>query len=363
MAIGNVRIDKLVSSLSLEFQCIQLKVTGPLGDSSWAGQTLTCTSLSGEVHVYTFPSDLPFHESPNYVLLASGNSPWSDYTIPAGFLFPDGGTLSFDGVDSIAYEQLPLDGVFARARDGSITGPTHLFNLHMGHQLLGDDLPKVYFGGTAADDVITGQGSRERLDGGAGNDELHLGSIWFSVADGGPGRDTAFLSFDLDDVKNYFVADGDLHLVTPQGSLTARAVERFHFDDWIVALDTAPGDAAWQVAALAWAGFGRAPDLAEMSTWLRAADDAGSMSSLGSQMLEHYAPGLSASALVAHLFQTVLGREAQPDEIEAATSSIGQGNIFATTGELFAWAASLEANTARIDLAGGYVLADPVLYG
>jgi len=48
-----------------------------------------------------------------------GWGPYADLAMPAYFLPTDGGTLSVEGIDEIAFGMLPGDGRFALARDGT----------------------------------------------------------------------------------------------------------------------------------------------------------------------------------------------------------------------------------------------------
>jgi hypothetical protein len=72
------------------------------------------------------------------------------------------------------------------------------------------------------------------------------------------------------------------------------------------------------------------------------------MAELGQQMIDFYAPGISSSELVAHLYQSVVGHAADADTVQALAAQIGAGRPFATSGDFFAYAASLDMNTGHL---------------
>ena len=118
------RIQELYSSADGTVQFVELKESsGSDFESFWLGNALT--SMQGTtVRTFTFPANLPTTSTasksvliatPGFAALA-GVTP--DYTIPAPFLFPGGGTINYAGVDSVTYAALPTDGVTSVDRNG-----------------------------------------------------------------------------------------------------------------------------------------------------------------------------------------------------------------------------------------------------
>lgn len=64
---------------------------------------------------------------------------------------------------------------------------------------------------------------------------------------------------------------------------------------------------------------------------------------LGQAMINAYAGGASNDAVVAYLFQSIVGRAATQQEVQTYTGMIGSS--FETAGDLFAHAALLSLNT------------------
>jgi hypothetical protein len=97
------------------------------GQQFLQGHTLTASG-GGATRSITFSANLPGDTAGKRFLVATpgfaakaGISP--DYTIPAGFLNPGGGTITFaEGADSWTHPALPADGRSAAFSDGS-TGP------------------------------------------------------------------------------------------------------------------------------------------------------------------------------------------------------------------------------------------------
>ena len=168
---------------------------------------------------------------------------------------------------------------------------------------------------------------------------------------GTAGLDTALIASDTAGILAYSLAGGVLSITTAHGTQHLDNVERVQLSDALFALDTqGPSGAAaaghvWEAAALWWAGFGAAPDRSALSQWTAQADHSPGMPELGQQMIDFYAPGISSSDLVAHLYQNVVGHAADADTVQALADQVGVGRPFATEGDLFAFAASLALNT------------------
>jgi serralysin len=127
------RINEIYSSADGTVQFIELKEsTGSNFESFWQGQTLT--SMQGATtRTFTFPTDLPNTQTasrsvliatPAFAALA-GVTP--DFVVPAPFLFPGGGAINYAGVDSVAYDPLPTDGITSINRNGvqALSSPTN----------------------------------------------------------------------------------------------------------------------------------------------------------------------------------------------------------------------------------------------
>ena len=77
------------------------------------------------------------------------------------------------------------------------------------------------------------------------------------------------------------------------------------------------------------------------------------MGELGQKMIDFYAPGVSSAALATHLYLRLVGHVPGADTVQALTAQIGAGAQFATQGEFFAYAASLDLNAQHmVGLAG-----------
>jgi len=145
-----------------------------------------------------------------------------------------------------------------------------------------------------------------------------------------------------------------------QGTVTLNGVERLQLDDGLFAFDTqAPRDGSaggevWQAAALYRAAFGALPGQADLSHWTWQADRQATMADLAQAMLAEYVPaGVPTGALVAHLFQVLVGSAAPADVVAQVSSQVGPGMAWSSQGDLFAWAASQPVNAdAMVDLTG-----------
>jgi hypothetical protein len=124
------QIDELYSSPDGSVQFVELHESqGFGGQDQLSGHALTSTQ-GATTRVYTFASNLPNGNTANrFVLIAtpgfaalSGVTP--DYTVPAPFLFPGGGTLDYAGVDQVTYPALPADGRNSVDRTGSVAAAT-----------------------------------------------------------------------------------------------------------------------------------------------------------------------------------------------------------------------------------------------
>jgi len=96
------------------------------GEHLWKGNVALFVTQDGVTKVYPFTSDLANRfTAGKYALIATPGFAalgliQPDYIFPNGFLGTGPTTVSFGSVDQIAYTSLPVDGVNARARDGSV---------------------------------------------------------------------------------------------------------------------------------------------------------------------------------------------------------------------------------------------------
>jgi len=132
-------IDELYSNADGSVQFIVLhEALGLDGQNLLRGRTLTSTH-SGVTQTYTFDRDLPGGGGPCGYFGECNPSPTAntrvliatqgfaalgvvapDYTIPNGFLSSAGGTVNYAGVDIVNYAALPVDGVGALNRSGTV---------------------------------------------------------------------------------------------------------------------------------------------------------------------------------------------------------------------------------------------------
>ncbi len=125
-----VRIAKLYSTLDGTVQAIELDVVRagntPL---DLAGRTVTVTDRRGNVRAFSLGA--PAASGTTLLVMGSAwvedvtagdglTGPYADLAMPRYFLPTDGGTLSIEGMDEIAFERLPGDGISALARDGTV---------------------------------------------------------------------------------------------------------------------------------------------------------------------------------------------------------------------------------------------------
>lgn len=192
-----------------------------------------------------------------------------------------------------------------------------------------------------------------------GGDDMYLSQGGSDYFDGGDGLDTFVLPDSLARVTSYTLENGTLTLHTSdahnaQATPIILATERIEFSDALFALDTqgpsgdTPAGHVWQAAALLHAAFGTAPSQSALSQWTAQADASSGMGQLGQKMIDAYAPGISSTALVAHLYETLTGHAPSAATVNEYASQIGAGKTFATQGDAFAYAANLPDNAAEV---------------
>lgn len=200
---------------------------------------------------------------------------------------------------------------------------------------------------------ITDTAQNQVYQGDSGNNVVLLVSGQ-DVVDGGAGVDKVKYTFNIGDVSTY-AWDG--HVLTVQSganSSTLVNVERVQLGDGsLYALDTGIGQHAFDVYALLFAGFGRAPDRATLSSWLAQADTllqatGNDLGDVAQSMIASYAGTIGNSEFVSYLFQQVVGRAASAQEVQTYADMIGAGHSFATQGDLLAYAALDGITTAKL---------------
>jgi hypothetical protein len=123
-------INEIFSCAGGSVQFIEFVNPLPLnGQHLLAGHILTATNLAGtQIHTFTFLSNLSSITTANKSFLMATTaftglvgSVIPDYTLPDNFLFTEGGSLNFAGVDTFNYSagQLPGGGLFSLNRNGT----------------------------------------------------------------------------------------------------------------------------------------------------------------------------------------------------------------------------------------------------
>jgi methionine-rich copper-binding protein CopC len=213
--------------------------------------------------------------------------------------------------------------------------------------------------GTAAANHLAGTWASDTIDAGAGNDHIN-GKGGNDNINGGGGIDTLVVDTTLANV----LAHADQLLFTPGnlarigsslGVVTLTQVERVQLQDGLFAFDTTgpsptlpEGGSVWQAASIYQLAFGALPGRAELSRWTAEADSLGNMAELAQRFVDTHAPGISHTALVAYLYQQVMGQPASDATVAVLASQIGPGRNYPQAGDLVAMAASLDTQQAKL---------------
>ena len=94
------------------------------GQQFLTGHAITSTQGATQ-HKFVFPQDLPSGNTGgrSFLIATPGFAALGfvtpDYVMPAGFLFTNGGSVNYAGVDQVTYAALPTDGVNALYADGT----------------------------------------------------------------------------------------------------------------------------------------------------------------------------------------------------------------------------------------------------
>ena len=304
MSFHLYRINELYSNSDGSIQFIELNVGNFSGESFWQGQTITA-SQGGTTHSVTFQSNLPSTATANTsVLLATQGfanlgiiAP--DFIISTGFLFTNGGTVNYAGVDSVTYSSLPTDGTHSVDRNGTseVNSPKDFAGAS------GTVTATPTITGTSGDDSVAGGPGAHMIDGGDGIDTVSYPGMLagFSIAKTATG---------------YTVTD----MSGADGPDTLTHVERIHFSDASLALDTSGN--AGNAARLIGAAFGAShlePALAGF--YIEVFDQGYSLhdvaqAALNSDLFNQIAGSRSNQAVVQALFTNVAGHGPSADDLQ-----------------------------------------------
>jgi hypothetical protein len=158
---------------------------------------------------------------------------------------------------------------------------------------------------------------------GAGNDVIYSGS---KTIDGGEGIDTAVYELSS---SNYTVGlGGDVLGVTGGGSDDRLySIERIAFSDGILAFD----QNAYQAYRIYQAAFDRTPDNAGLSYWISQMDGGLNVLDVSARFLgtaefrDIYGSNPAASAFVSQLYQNILGREGNAEDLQYWVGELESG--------------------------------------
>lgn len=228
-----------------------------------------------------------------------------------------------------------------------------------GLQLTGRGTSTPYFGrpDDAGAETLIGTAGTNGFVGGLGDDRI----------DGGAGLDWASYRDSRSQYAVSRLGNGEVQVTAPadtgEGVDTLTSIERLKFSDVVLALDTQPGGHTFDAYALFNAGFDRAPTAAEIGRWTAVRDDSPEIQALAQAMLDFYAPGVANDALVAYLYQSIVGVPAPQSAIDLYVGLIANGTH--TQASLLTMAAQLDLNTVEfvaligqgIDLGPAYFVA------
>jgi hypothetical protein len=198
--------------------------------------------------------------------------------------------------------------------------------------------------------------------GNAGNNVLR-GNSGNNLLNGQGGIDTAVFSSNF---GSYTINPGpNASLIVTggtDGSDTLVGVERIQFTDTIHAADSSPGGNTYAAYAMFNAGFNRGPNTDELSLWTSTLDRlGGNTRDLAQTMINHYAPGVSNEALVAHLWATIVGQPITPNALTLYAGLVANGTF--TQASLLEFVSGLGLNTVEIaGIVGQTLSLDPAYF-
>jgi hypothetical protein len=118
------KINELFSNADGSIQFIELAEGPDLdGQNLLGGNSISVSQVGATTHSFMFTKDLPSIITHNTsVLIATQGFAdlgivTPDFIVPAGFLFTNGGTVNYAGVNFMTYASLPTDGVLSLNRD------------------------------------------------------------------------------------------------------------------------------------------------------------------------------------------------------------------------------------------------------
>lgn len=179
--------------------------------------------------------------------------------------------------------------------------------------------------GSTGNDTLIGNDVNNRLTGGKGNDGL----------DGGEGRDTAFFSGTLGQYTVSIPTNGVTRVTDGvagrDGIDSLAAVERLHFSDCNMGLDTGRGENAGEAYRIYKAAFNRVPDVEGLGFWINALDQGYSLAQVGDsftttpEFQRVYGANSSNYTFVNQLYQHVLNRGADTEGFNFWNNALNAG--------------------------------------
>ena len=119
------QLNEFYSNADGSIQFIELREAFGANSQNFLMSHSVTSTQGGTTHTYVFPGNLPNAATANKSVLiatpgfAALGIVTPDYLMPAGFLFVNGGTVDYAGVDSVTYAALPAGGVFSLDRNGT----------------------------------------------------------------------------------------------------------------------------------------------------------------------------------------------------------------------------------------------------
>lgn len=176
--------------------------------------------------------------------------------------------------------------------------------------------------------------------------------------DGGAGTDEAYIPLARSQVRLERVDQRTVELKTEwsvnlaggktgQLTLTDRLIdiERLHFSDGVLALDTAAEQPAGQAYALLYAALDAPPPAMLLGQCLARFDAGLTMQQVAEELIATYAPDISAATLVELLYRNLVGAAPTQETLDNLATLIDSGAY--TRGGFWAAAAGLELNRVQ----------------
>jgi hypothetical protein len=199
--------------------------------------------------------------------------------------------------------------------------------------------------GTDGNEWLQGNSFNDYIDLGDGND-IVTGGLGDDLLIGGDGYDAAVFAGILSQYGVDYTGNG-FSITGPDGNDTLVGFDFGLFGSDLYGF-VQPAGLVSGVYALLLAGFNAAPDTDTLSQWVASAYlNNYDLGELGQAMIDTWAPGISNEAVITHLYQTIAGVTPSASDIATFNALIGQGQIFGNQGDLFAYAALLDLNTAE----------------